>query len=70
MKDRRQVCMALDPVADVLASGRSVNRHCVLDAGHEGMHESRDANGMPVHGWMWSDVEHAASGLVAQETLF
>lgn len=50
---RRPVCMALDPIPDTLASGRKVNRHCTLAAGHQGMHQSRDTRGDPVHEWQW-----------------
>jgi len=62
-------CFALDPVTDELASGGRVNRHCLLPAGHEGMHQSRNPSGAIVHEWAW-EGEGPARELHVQPNLF
>ena len=69
MAGGKQSCMALDPIADVLASGKSIHRHCLLELGHEGMHQSRNPFGETVHEWVW-DGEGPDARLIVQDELF
>ena len=56
MAVRVRLCMQLDPLPSCLASGKQVHRHCYRPAGHEGMCQSRDQQGDPVHEWAWAEV--------------
>lgn len=66
---RQALCMALDPLPDVIGSGRQINRHCLLPAGHDAMHETRTPDGVPVHSWMW-DESDSVPALMSQGRLF
>jgi hypothetical protein len=58
---RRGVCGALDPLPTVSARGVTVHRHCLLPAGHTGMHASYHADGVFIRGWEWDDPPPAST---------
>lgn len=61
--------MALDPIPSATGGGRQINRHCVLPAGHDRYHQSRDVHGEPVHAWAWLG-ESGSGCVVVQDSLF
>lgn len=51
------LCFQLDPLPSEGRTGRSLHRHCLLPAGHSGLHRSVDADGDPVHDWRWLEED-------------
>jgi hypothetical protein len=50
-------------------NGSQIHRHCLLEAGHDGWHQSTDMWGGIVHRWRWERDDDDRS-LVIEQTLF